>query len=275
MSKNGAGVVVRQLDADADHEVELLPAVMVCRAVCDVRLGSRQPAGIFVRGTVHTLPRMELGGTLRQPQDAMLVTHPAEQHIGMDEVLLELTCHRCCVQPLTDADIKPHLYLTLELVGVPPHVVAQAEAVVLPLNEGVERIGVPVLIQRSHGIVPEHVIDKGIVLGIRQAPFRLYPVLHRQLDVTSHLPDECVNLRLDGGEIVKAEDGIIGCGQTRVPCCDLCGCITVYLVYLPLVLADVGQMLPVVLVHRLSHGRLRHIEHLVAANLLQRLGCIA
>ena len=81
-------MVVAQHDTDAYHEIELLPSFVVGGAVGYVRLRSRQSACVHVAGAIDTLSGMEEGRTLGQLEVPVLVSHPAEEHIGVFEPLL-------------------------------------------------------------------------------------------------------------------------------------------------------------------------------------------
>ena len=47
------------MNLDADNEVQLLPPLLVCRAVGDVGLRGGEAAGVLVAGAVHAPAGME------------------------------------------------------------------------------------------------------------------------------------------------------------------------------------------------------------------------
>ena len=83
-----ARVVARQVDLLTHHEVHLLPTLMVGRTVSRVALRGSQPPRVLVRRSIHAAPRVIILRPLRQVQDTVLVPHPAEQHVGMLQVLV-------------------------------------------------------------------------------------------------------------------------------------------------------------------------------------------
>ena len=80
-------MVVREVYFDAYHKVQLLPAHVVGRAVCDVRFRGRQAASVLVGRAVCALPGVVGLGVLGQLQLPMLVTHTAKELVGMLQVL--------------------------------------------------------------------------------------------------------------------------------------------------------------------------------------------
>lgn len=90
-----AGVVAREVYLYPHHEVQVLPPLVVGGAVRHVRLGDGEPPRVLVRGAIDALPGMEGCGVLREVEDAALVPHPAEEFVGVLEVLLQVPRRGC------------------------------------------------------------------------------------------------------------------------------------------------------------------------------------
>ncbi len=147
------GVVVAQHDFYADNEIHFLPAQVVGGTIRDIGFGCGEAPCVHIRASVHSASRVEVFGCLGKLEQAVFVSHSAEQLIGMLQILAQVARHGCGAFAQTDAEVEPQFDFVLEGVSVSPYAVGKPETLRLAREECFKRLRVVIEIAAASGLL--------------------------------------------------------------------------------------------------------------------------